>query len=358
MTKKVKRTISLIIAVIMLLGTMSVLAFADNKMPPTYGEITSKEIGPHDCVAAVKNGVVVKTLDEATYAQPTCTKAGSAEYVVNCAVCGKELSREKITLPKLTSHVPADKVSIENVVAPTCAKEGRYDEVTRCKFCNTVLESVRKIVNKTTAHVAGIPRKENIVNATCAKVGSYDSVIYCKVCGKELQRTFKEIPKLTYHISEYSYDRIVTTNAGAYAVAANWYVNGKTRTCADGEERCAICGELLNPAIPHVWDKGVTTKAATLTSQGVITFTCLIDNCGMTRIINTPVIGPGKGDVDNSGAVTPADARFVLRYSVGLGDFDKIITGAICKIADYDDNGKVEPADARLILREAVGLPN
>lgn len=378
--KKVKRTISLIIAAIMLLSTMSVLAFADKL--PTYAEATAKEVGPHDCVAAVVNGVVVKTLDESKYAQPTCTKGGIAEYVINCAVCGKELSREKIYLPKLTSHVPADKISIEKVVAPTCAKEGSYYEVTRCKFCNEVLESTKVIVSKTTAHVAGTPRKENIVNATCKKVGSYDSVIYCKVCGKELQRTFKEIPKLTYHVSEYSLDRrvyldgtkatVVFENANykdlkksgngifdnGIFLAAGWFVNGKTRTCADGEERCAICGELLNPSIPHVWDKGVTTRRATLTTPGEITYTCLIDGCGATKTVNTPVKAPSTGDVNVDGAVTPADARLVLRYSVGLGNFDKVITGALVKVADYDGNGKVEPADARLILRTAVGLPN
>ena len=349
MTKKVKRTISLIIAAIMLLSTMTVLAFANCKLP-TYAEATSKEVGPHDCVAAVKNGVVVKTEDKAAYAQPTCTKAGSAEYTINCAICGKELSREKVTLPKLKSHVPAEKVTIEDVVAPTCKDFGSYNEVVRCRFCNEVLEKTPVLVAKTTAHVAGKPRKENIVNATCA------AVIYCKVCGKELQRTFKEIPKLTYHISIDSLDRVVTNNAGSFAVAGNWYVNGKTRTCADGEDRCAVCGELLLPAIPHVWDKGVTTRKATLGVPGEKTYTCLIDNCGATKTVAIPALAPTVGDVDADGVVTTADARLVLRYAVGLGNFDKVIKDI--KVADFDGNGKVEAADARMTLRAAVGLAN
>ncbi len=336
MTKKVKRTISLIIAAIMLLSTMSVLAFADKL--PTYGEITSKEVGPHDCVRGLE------TEDKAAYAQPTCAKAGSAEYVIKCTVCGKELSRRKVTLPKLTSHVPCDKVSIEDVVAPTCAKTGSYNEVIRCRICGKVLEKTPVIVARTTAHVAGKPVKVDEIPATCASVGSYWSVIRCSVCGIVLQSTLKEIPKLTYHVSRFP---------------AGTYTNDKgtfTRTCADGEDRCLICGELLNPAIPHVYDKGTVTRRATISAPGEIVYTCLI--CGFTKTENTPVKANSKGDVDSDGDVTTADARLVLRYAVGLGCFDKVITGALIKVADYDSNGKVEPADARMVLRAAVRLPN
>lgn len=337
MTKKVKRTISLTIAVIMLLSTMSVLAFADN-----YPQATAKEVGPHDCV----RGLEVE--DKAAYAQPTCAKAGSAEYVIKCDICGKELSRRKVTLAKLTSHVPSDKVSIEDVVAPTCAKTGSYNEVIRCKICNKILESTPVVVARTTAHVPGTPVKVNEIPATCAAVGSYWSVISCKVCGQVLQSTLKEIPKLTYHVSAFP-KGTYTTEKGTY-----------TRTCADGEDRCLICGELLNPAIPHVYDKGTVVQAATLTGQGRIVYTCLI--CGFQKTEYTPRKAAGLGDVDADGAVTTADARFVLRYAVGLGNFDKVIsnccTDASFKAADYDKNGKIEAADARMTLRAAVGLAN
>jgi hypothetical protein len=401
MTKKVKRTISLIIAAIMLLSTMSVLAFAGS-----YAEATSKEVGPHDCVA----GPEVE--DEKAYAQPTCTKAGKKEFVINCTICDKELSRRAEYLPKLTSHVPADTFTIEDVKQPTCAKYGEYYEVTRCKFCNKIIEKKLVKVNPTTAHVAGIPVQENIIPATCAAVGSYDSVIRCKVCGLVLQRTFKEIPKLTYHVSETSLRRNITLNgttarvtflvdmtdpdnivlfrsnkkngaglpyiekpasgivtgtvaAGKFANAAYVDFNtgdliGTTRTCADGEERCAICGELLQPAIPHVWDKGVVTVRPTATSQGIIEYTCLIKGCDAYKEERLAPVFPSevKGDLNGDEVVTVAEARFILRYAVGLGNFDNRITNLNFANADYDDNGKVEPADARMTLRAAVRLPN
>ena len=108
MSKKVKRTISVIIAAIMLLSTMSVLAFADL---PTYPEATSKETVPHEHVAAYNaDGTVKETLAE--YVQPTCVKEGSKEYFVKCTICGKEIpgTRRKVTVDVLESHHQAGSV--------------------------------------------------------------------------------------------------------------------------------------------------------------------------------------------------------------------------------------------------------
>ena len=135
-------------------------------------------------------------------------------------------------------------------------------------------------------------------------------------------------------------------------------VTGKTRTCADGEERCAICGELLNPQIPHTWDGGQTVIPATLTTQGKIVYHCLIKGCTAEYTTNTAVKAPKKGDVDGDGEVTTADARYILRYAVNLGNYDKVINSGNFKAADMDDNKEIETADARLALRTAVGLRN
>lgn len=58
------------------------------------------------------------------------------------------------------------------------------------------------------------------------------------------------------------------------------------------------------------------------------------------------------GDVTQDGVISPADARQVLRYSVGL-ETPSLYMKAI---ADVDGSGIIEPADARLVLRYAVGL--
>ena len=58
------------------------------------------------------------------------------------------------------------------------------------------------------------------------------------------------------------------------------------------------------------------------------------------------------GDTDGDGAVTPADARTVLRYSVELETPTKIMR----IVADVDGDGAIMPEDARLVLRYSVGL--
>ena len=57
---------------------------------------------------------------------------------------------------------------------------------------------------------------------------------------------------------------------------------------------------------------------------------------------------PVKGDIDGDGKISAADARLVLRMSVGLEN--------IIRSADVDGDGKVSAADARLVLRVSVGL--
>jgi len=59
-----------------------------------------------------------------------------------------------------------------------------------------------------------------------------------------------------------------------------------------------------------------------------------------------------KGDVDSDGMTSSADARLVLRYSVGLETFNEAQTAN----ADIDKDSSVSSADARLILRYSVGI--
>lgn len=59
-----------------------------------------------------------------------------------------------------------------------------------------------------------------------------------------------------------------------------------------------------------------------------------------------------KGDINNDGKVSPADARLTLRYTASL---EKLSEAQIAA-ADVDGKKGVTPADARLILRVSAGL--
>ena len=65
-----------------------------------------------------------------------------------------------------------------------------------------------------------------------------------------------------------------------------------------------------------------------------------------------PAFAAQPGDADGDNAVTPADARLVLRFAIGLEAIDPLYL-AYC---DMDNDGRITPADARLVLRYSIGL--
>ena len=165
MTKKVKRTISLIIAAIMLLSTMSVLAFADNV--------------PHVCVAGKEKEDVTQ------YAQPTCAKAGQKVYVVKCTICDKILKSRVEPLDKLTSHVlPDEPAGIQNYKAPTCTTGGSYDAVFFCKICGKKVTEKKYIARDELAHVAA------------PAVIDQDKCTHCGTCAEKCpKKAIRHVPK-------------------------------------------------------------------------------------------------------------------------------------------------------------------
>lgn len=57
-------------------------------------------------------------------------------------------------------------------------------------------------------------------------------------------------------------------------------------------------------------------------------------------------------DIDNNGSVTASDARQLLRYAVGLEQFDELTI----LYADVTKDGTISASDARMALRTAVNL--
>lgn len=77
------------------------------------------------------------------------------------------------------------------------------------------------------------------------------------------------------------------------------------------------------------------------------------DRFGSTvEILKLLTFEPETGDVNGDGRLTAADARLVLRASVGL----EKITAELLKMGDTDSDGKLTATDARKILRASVGL--
>lgn len=125
----------------------------------------------------------------------TCEQDGSHVEIVNCSICGYEVSR-KTVVDKATGHVKGEK-KLEKIEKPTCEKDGSYEEVYYCTKCGKELER-KKVVEKALGHKPGNKVKENIVEATHSSEGSYDEVVYCSVCNKEISRNKKIIPMIPH----------------------------------------------------------------------------------------------------------------------------------------------------------------
>ena len=152
------------------------------------------------------------------------------------------------------------------------------------------------------------------------------SITYtCKTCGETKVEETPELDK-TYHIKEVI---APTCTSEGYTIYECNEVPGLTYK-----------GE-YTAKLPHSWDDGVVTKAATIYEKGVKTFTCTV--CGETRTEDIPVLDKTwhKGQ-------TVAPTCTEQGYTVYICDQDKNLTEKRDYTAalghDYDNGVVTTPA--------------
>ena len=118
--------------------------------------------------------------------EATCQSEGGYTEIVNCTVCGTELSRRDVVVAK-TDHTPGEPV-IENEAEATCTEDGHRDETITCTVCGEVIFS-GTVTEPAKGHTAADAVRENETEATCTEEGGYDEVVYCSVCREEMSRT-------------------------------------------------------------------------------------------------------------------------------------------------------------------------
>lgn len=208
----------------------------------TKQEVTKESLGGHTW----NNGEVTT--------KPTCTEEGVKTYT--CTRCGET---------KTESIAKVAHVDEEHVVTPaTCTSQGVSYYV--CKNCG------RTTQRRPTAKKAHTPELRKQKEATCKSEG-YTGDTYCSVCGKLLE-SGQKIAKKEHTPGEWE---ITQPTCKKYGL--------KRRDCT-------VCGESLDlevlEKLDHAWDRGVITKEATETEEGVKTYTC--KTCGETKTESIPVI--------------------------------------------------------------------
>ena len=214
----------------------------------------------------------------------TCVSTGNVEYWT-CSTCslnydsatGGNVIDDVTTAIDSTNHVHT--TISKPAVAPDCENTGLTAEVS-CADCDKVLEEREEVpalghkggtatckdkavcevcgeaYGELANHTPGEIKVENNVAPSCTAEGSYDNVVYCSVCDHELSRETITVDKVAH--------------------------TGGTATCVE-KATCSVCGEKYGDLADHSWDEGVVTTPATCTTEGVMTFTCTVDNCGETR---------------------------------------------------------------------------
>ena len=107
-------------------------------------------------------------------------------------------------------------------------------------------------------------------------------------------------------------------------------------------------------ATGHIWDDGVITKPATVSSEGIKTYTCTV--CKETKTEVIAKIDFMLGDVNLDGEISAEDARLALRQAVKLEHYAPDSQNFINADVNFDKS--VTADDARSILRAAVKLEN
>lgn len=244
--------------------------------------------------------------------KPTCTQGGYDAYA--CSVCGYEYQQN---LTQMTEHTWAPGL----ITQPTCTEDG-YTSF-QCLYCkqtktsNTVPATGHKLDNPVAGgngtHAGACSVCLAAVSEPCSGgVLSCLQKAVCAVCGGSYGNP----------TGKHSFTKWTSINNSLHRL-----------DCAD----CDTVGESTEK---HAFQQGDFIKE--IRAFG---YTC--KQCAH-KVWGRPI-----GDANGDGEIcTVNDARAALRYAVGLDTPREVDRSA----ADADRDGNVTTADARLLLRASVGL--
>ncbi|MCI6770479.1 MAG: hypothetical protein MR567_00720, partial [Oscillospiraceae bacterium] len=323
--------------------------------------------GCDNCVAAKKNATLEVEIPktEHTYTQvttpATCTTAGTT--VVKCSVAECGYVAQTVTLPA-TGHTLERDTAKD--VAPTCDTEGSF--AYKCKNCDYTETITRDALGHDYSTTA-----VTVTEPTCTTDGV--KAYKCTRCDAKIETA---IPKTGHDFSITEVIAPTCTEKGYtikrcanctenYVVSdsfkdakghawGEWTTVTEPTNDADGLKK-RVCGTDPThveyapiPMLGHEWNDGVVTTAATCTTEGLMTYTCIKANCAnctpdnpATRTEVIPATGHNmKADQTPATCTVPpyqtwtCDNGCGLRYIVVTGkaighNYTKTTTAATCE---------------------------
>lgn len=232
--------------------------------------------------------------------------------------------RENLKDEVVTVVCPHTEKTTYLVTEATCTQAGK--NVDRCNECGL----------ETEINVDMLPHdmKDVVIKpATCTEAGKEGKK--CSVCG--LISDEKEIPALSHELKDNIVKKATCEEAGV-----------KTQVCS----KCDYISEEIEiPATGHSEGLWIVTKLPTKEETGLEEKKCTV--CGKTlESREIPKIEEYTlGDVNRDGYVTAVDARYILRNVAGLMEF----TSTQKLAGDVNKDGTVTAVDARKILQYVAG---
>ena len=202
--------------------------------------------------------------------EATCTVIGVVGTF--CDGCDELLSSAEIGIDP-DNHV--NNTYEEVITWATCISTGEISHY--CCDCDALL-STEVIPVDPSQHTHGTYTK-TLASATCIAEGVLG--IYCVDCDVLLDSDV--IPyDPNNHVGGTYFETITPATHTAEGLMG---------------EYCESCGALLDtfaipiPACGHEWDDGVVTTPATCETEGVMTFTCILDGCDEQKAVAIPATG-------------------------------------------------------------------
>ena len=270
---------------------------------------------------------------------PTCTETGYYDSVVCCTVCGKEISRETITVPaaghqysesvtkgatctetgvatytcsvcgdSYTREIPAlGHAYVDVVTAPTCTEQGYTTHTcSRCgdSYVDSYVDALGHSWNAGEVTTEASCTDEGVRTFTCTVCGAtkteaISAAGHTVVTDPAVAPTCTE-PGLTEG-SHCSVCGAVIVEQQVVAATGHGYAESVTKvaTCTETGVKtytCSACGDTYTETIPALdHDYLITvTKEATCTATGEKTHTC--SRCGDTYTEEIPALGHNYQD--------------------------------------------------------------
>ena len=220
--------------------------------------------------------------------EPTCGEAGVK--TLTCTVCGSTSTEE---VAATGNHTASDEIVRENEVPASCSTNGSYEAVVNCAVCGAEMSRTTEVIEATGDHVYAT--EQSRVDATCTTPGSVTMACGCGAT------EVTEIPATGHAYSgevtaptctEAGYTTYTCANCGdtytADEVAATGHAYDEAVTAPTCTEAgyttytCSVCGDTYTgnevAAAGHTYGEAVT--APTCTEAGYTTYTCSV--CGDT----------------------------------------------------------------------------